>query len=509
MAPLGFNRRMTLPDALLTPSAYPHDVTSVTLVETHMSWVFLTGTYAYKVKKPVTFDFVDFSELADRERFCRRELELNRAFAPELYVDVVPLIESADEALAVGGSGRAVDWAVQMRQFPSAAICDVMLEAGELTPAALRGFGIKLAEQHAQLPIVDGEPIAIAALDNFATLESVSLPDSFDPAIDELRAFTERELTDHETLLLRRAADNKVRHCHGDLHLANLVMLDHGIVAFDCLEFSDALSAIDLWADVAFLYMDLCTRGHARLAYAFVDGYLDASGDYEGALLLRLFATYRALVRAKVRALRFEQARDESVLDEIASYVDWAAAHVRRPTGSIIVTRGLTGSGKSFWSRQLVDAMGLVRIRSDVLRKRAAGLGRDAQSNSPVGGGLYSEDKSAATYRRMAELAVALAGAGEKVIVDAACLKRRDREILGAAAAAAGIPMRLLVLTAPVEVLKDRIRGRALEGGDPSEADERVLDWQLENEEPVSADESAVVFDTATGCLAELIERVG
>ena len=501
---------MTLPDDLLAPAAYPHDVSSVALVETHMSWVFLTGAYAYKVKKPVTFDFVDFSRLSDREHFCRRELKLNRAFAPELYVDVVPLIEAADGRCVVGasGNGSAVDWAVKMRQFPGDRICDVLLDVGKLTAPALRRFGVKLADQHAALPTVTGEPIAVAALDNFATLDHVGLPASFEPALRELRGFTERELTIHGDRLERRAADQKVRHCHGDLHLANLVMLDDGIVAFDCLEFSDALSAIDLWADVAFLYMDLCTRGYSNLAYAFIDGYLDASGDYDGALLLRLFATYRALVRAKVRALRFEQSGDESVVDEIAAYVDWAAAHVRRPAGSIIVTRGLTGSGKSYWSQKLVDALGLVRIRSDVLRKRSAGLASDAQTNSPLGGGLYSGGRSEATYRRMAELAITLANAGENVIVDAACLKRRDREILRGAAAEAGVRSKLLELTAPTGILKERIRSRAKKGGDPSEADEQVLEWQLENAEGVSADEKAVVFDTEGGRLEELIERL-
>ncbi len=502
---------MTLPDALLTPSAYPHDVSSVTLVETHMSWVFLTGSYAYKVKKPVTFDFVDFSRLADREHFCRRELKLNRAFAPELYVDVVPLIETADGGWAIGEScsGSAVDWAVQMRQFPGDRICDVMLDEGKLTAAALRRFGVKLAAQHAELPTVAGEPIAVAALDNFTTLDHVGLPASFDRALSELRRFTERELATHGDRLERRAADQKVRHCHGDLHLANLVTLDDGIVAFDCLEFSDALSAIDVWADVAFLYMDLCTRGNSNLAYGFIDGYLDGSGDYDGALLLRLFATYRALVRAKVRALRFEQTREESLLSEIAAYVDWAAAHVQRPAGSIIVTRGLTGSGKSYWSQKLVDALGLVRIRSDVLRKRSAGLASDAKTNSPLGGGLYAKGSSEATYRRLAELAIALAGAGESVIVDAACLKLRDRATLRDAAAEAGIPLKLLELTAPIEVLRERIRSRAQKGGDASEADEQVLEWQLEQAEGVSGDEATVVFDTEGGRLEELIERLG
>ena len=501
---------MTLPEALLANGAYPQEVRSVTLIETHMSWVFLTGEYAYKVKKPVTFDFVDFHTLAERERFCRRELELNRRFAPDLYVDVVPVVRAADgrEVIDPGRAGPVVDWAVKMIQFPVDQTADVLLNERRLTAADLHRFGAKLARQHARLPVASGAPIGEAALENFTTIARVDLPAGLGEVLASLEANTVADLARHAARLADRANSGHVRACHGDLHLANLVMRDDGITAFDCLEFSDALSVIDVWADVAFLYMDLCTRGHDDLAHAFVDGYLGESGDFDGALLLALFARYRAMVRAKVRALRYTQAATAALRDEISTYVSWAAAHSTRPCGSIIVTHGLSGSGKSFWSEQLVVALGCVRIRSDVLRKVTLGLGVRERSSSPIAGGIYASSTSRPIYDRMAALAVDLAREGERVIIDAACLHRWQRDVLTQAAARAGVAVRLVSFVAPTETLKERIRHRRARGNDPSESDEDVLEWQMANADPVVDAEAAFIFDTERGELGELVAAV-
>lgn len=498
-----------LPEALLRSDAYAHPVSEIRLVETHMSWVFLTGEFAYKVKKPVRFDFADFSDLAERERFCHRELDLNRRFAPELYVGVTAIRSTPDGVRVQDtdvSSGPVIDWAVQMHQFPSSEQCDYAVATGRLSKEQLTEFGRELARKHASGARCESQSVNHAVLDNFSTLARIDLPEADADKIEQLREQTSSALARHSDLLARRQAF--ARRCHGDLHLGNLVLIRGRIVPFDCLEFSDLLSQTDVWADVAFLYMDLCSRDQAHLAYAFVDGYLDESGDYEGAILLDLYANYRAMVRAKVNALRYQQTRDQDSLQQMARYVSWAHDTAGRQAGSILLANGLSGSGKSHWSRQLATDLGAVRIRSDVLRKSMAGLAGNARSNSGVAADLYAPARSAETYGCMARLAVSIAQTGEDVIVDAASLRRDQREIIYRAARAARIDYSLLVFVAQERTLRRRIRERGAQGSDASEADGAVLTWQLDHHDEPEAQERPLTFDTEAGTLEELIELV-
>lgn len=496
---------ITIAAALCEPRAYTFAVDAVTVVETHMSWVFLAGDYAFKVKKPIHFDFVDFSTLSDREHFCRRELLLNRRFAPDLYLDVVPVVDAPGGLMVGAVAGDVVDWAVQMRRFPTHQQCDVMLADGRLSTADLFQFGVSLAGVHEGLPTTDGVPIGSAIADNFATLMRVDMHPDLKASVELVREQSERALATGDKALRARAESGCVRQCHGDLHLANLVKLDDRIVAFDCLEFDEALSAIDMWADVAFLYMDLAVRGRTDLAYAFVDGYLDTGGDYGGACQLPLFAGYRAMVRAKVHMLRYLQTQEAASMAEVERYVRWAAALGEREYGSILLTHGLSGSGKSFWSGQIVSALGCVRLRSDILRKKRAGLSSRARSDSELSDGIYSAEQSEATYEELAHLAVVLAQAGESVIIDAASLQEAQRRIVFEQTSNSGIDCRLVSFTAPPEVLRERILDRARIGDDPSEADVEVLDWQLAHADALRADENAVVFNTESGDLEALL----
>jgi hypothetical protein len=485
-----------LPDALLDPAAWPGPVTGPELVETHISWVFLTGEFAYKVKKPVRFDFLDFSTRERRSRFCEEELRLNRRFAPGLYLGLSRIVRSR-EGLAVDREGELVEHAVRMRQFDRREELDALVEAGRVGTAELRRLGERLAAQHGAAPVAgpphgDDGALIHACRDNFATLRKAVADGA---AVERLARWTEDEHARLAPLLRRRHQAGRWRECHGDLHCANVVRHDGELWPFDALEFDPALRWIDVACDVAFLWMDLEARARADLAAAFLDGWLQESGDFGALDALRLFGAYRAGVRAKVAALRRAQSHDPGTQRELARYLVEAARLAARPAPRLVVTTGLAGSGKSRLAEALLGPLAAVRVRSDVERKRLAGL----QAGEPSGGTIYGPDMTERTYARLAEAAGHGLAGGFNVIVDAACLLRRERDALRALARAHGAPFRLLDVGAPRAVLESRLEARAAEGGDASEATREVLALQLGFAEPVADDErpERVTVDTA------------
>jgi aminoglycoside phosphotransferase family enzyme/predicted kinase len=500
-----------LPNGLINPKAFSHPVEGLKLIETHLSWVFLTGHFAYKVKKPVCFDFVDFSSLASRHYFCSEEIRCNRKFAPELYLDVVPIVLRGDGTLGVEPEhpkqgDEIIDYAVQMLQFDSALQADLLLEQDQLSAAEMHEFGQKLAVQHAALPEL---PIAYdpakAIRDNFTTLRSLGCVESIMPQLDLLEIAEKSQLAAFESLLRERQREHFVRECHGDLHLSNLARLDSGITAFDCLEFDEALRYIDVWCDVAFLFMDCCVRDRADLAYAFVDGYLVTSGDYSGLRLLPMFAAYRSVVRAKIAALRYAQSAEPEVWQKLQRHLSWPQMQETRMTGRLIISCGMSGSGKSYWASQLVATLPSLRLCSDVLRKILHGYAPLESSQSRLGQNLYREGASAQVYDTLAEYSAGLLALGENVIIDAACLKKSQREVLYKAAQSVAAPFVVLYFTAPPEVLLDRIETRQAAGNSPSEADAKVHRWQLGAFEPPDCSESVISIDTCNMTLSKLL----
>jgi aminoglycoside phosphotransferase family enzyme/predicted kinase len=511
----GFHCLMTeLPEQLLRPDAYPHPVAHIELVETLLSWVFLTGVYAYKVKKPVHFDYVDFSTLALRKHFCEEELRCNTTYAPELYRDVVAIARSVDGKLTVCASDRAagatiIDYAVKMLQFDPAAQADRRLDAGLLGVEELRQFGRTLATQHALLAAIDApvDPVA-PMLDNFTTLRTAASASHLRVSLAQLELATREEAEQAKPLLSMRHREGFVRECHGDLHLQNMVLTERGIRAFDCLEFDRTLRVIDVWCDAAFLVMDCCVRGREDLGYAFIDGYLDQSGDYAGVALLPLYARYRAMVRAKVAALQLEQSFASRKLDMLNALVAWATRQRCRGPGRLVVTCGVSGSGKSFWAAQLAPALPAIRLRSDVLRKYRHGLPPNSESGSALEGGIYGKQSTRDVYEQLATLARELLQRGENVIVDCTNLHVWQRELFYAAAEAARSRCVLLHFSASKAVLQQRIAQRRAQADDASEADEDVLEWQLANEEPPAASEPVVRVDSERTSLRQIMDAV-
>jgi len=493
--------------ALLRPDAYPHAVAAVQLVQTHISWVFLTGELAYKIKRPVHYPFVDLRSRERRAFFCAEELRLNRRFAPELYLDVRP-VTLENGAARICGPGEVVDHAVCMRQFRAADELGSLLERGAAAPEELAEFGRELARAHEQLPrVAPGEPwgraesITAALLRNLAECQQAAEVFGTANAVQALGdPYRARLEADMPALDSRRAA-GRVRECHGDLHVGNIVRYGGRLVAFDCMEFEPAFRWIDVAEEIAFLHMDLAARQCTAQAQAFLGGYLFEGGDYQACRLLRLYGVHRALVRAKVAALqltRDEQARQRA-REEHGRYLAWAGGRLAAATRPpLILMCGVAGSGKTWLAGQLAPALGAVHVRSDLERRRIVGLAARQRSGSGLGEGLYTGPMDAATYARLRACAAeALAGA-LPVIVDATFQRRDQRSQFATLAAEHAAPLWVVYCHAPPAVLQARVAARAAAGTDASEADRAVLALQQERFEPPGAGESLRVVDADT-----------
>jgi uncharacterized protein len=492
-------RKPSIVAALARPAAYDHDVESVRVAETHISWVFLTGEYAYKVKKPVKFPFLDFSTLELRRRFCEEELRLNRRLAPQLYLAVVP-IGGDDKAPRVGVE-PAIEYAVKMREFPEDARLDRLLAAGALAPEPLRVFGERLARFHAeQPPLAPRQPAAsalAAALENLDELRA-SLPARELRELAALRNWTEERAASIAPAIESRAALGRYRECHGDLHLENLLALHGEILAFDALEFDARLRETDVMSEASFLTMDLAAHGRADLAYDFLTAYLEASGDYDGLDVLRFYAVHLALVRTKVRALKAAQKSATAGHSALAPYLETARDFVAPRAPLLLITHGLSGSGKTHVTQALIGGLHAVRVRSDLERKRLHGLAASAHSGSAVGGGLYDAGSTARTYARLAEIAGAAVRNGFDAIVDATFLRRTERDTFSRIAKQHNARFAILDCVAPEEVLRRRIAARAAESRDASEANLEVLDHQLAEQDPLGGDEQRAAIRVPT-----------
>jgi len=500
----------------------------VILIETHISSVLLAGALAYKLKKPVDFGFVDFTTLAARKRYCELEIALNRRTAPQLYLEVVPIGGSAD-APRLGVPGAVLDYAVKMRRFDTEASFDRLLARGALHAVDVDALAERVAAFHAAIDIAPpdsafGTPESIIAdaLDNFAHIERLGAPAASSEALARLRRWTEAEGHALRATFARRKAQGFVRECHGDLHLGNVARIDHVAVPFDCIEFNEDFRWIDVMSEIAFTVMDFVDRGAAAFAWRFLNRVLEASGDYAGVAVLRFYLVYRAMVRAKVALIRARQMAPAeaqaaaAALGDVAHHLADAAGFTAPRPRALVLSGGVSASGKTTLAQSLLEALGAVRLRSDVERKRLHGLAATARSGSGLDAGLYRPQATRATYARLATLAEALLPSGFPVIVDATFLRAADRSAFRTLGCEAGARCTLLWCDAPLEVLRERISARAAAGGDASEATLEVLAQQLETLEPPRPDADTVFCDSANaesiaeacGEIARRCERV-
>lgn len=496
----------SLPEALLCAEAWPHPVRRLRLVETHISWVFLTGDFAYKVKKPLDLGFLDFSTLERRRQACEEELRLNRRLAPELYLAVIPI--GADGGrLHVGAGGEPVEYAVRMRQFPDQALLADELAAGRLTLDDMCELAGTIAAFHAGLPPTPadseaGRPEQVWApiAQSLAQLAELGVEDGPGSNLSALSTTMRQRFDALVPLLGQRRSAGMIRECHGDLHLGNLVRLEQGIAAFDALEFDAALRWTDVMAEVAFLLMDLCVRGRRDLAMTFLNEYLSRTGDYAGTALLPLYLAYRALVRAKVTLLAptaGDRARTAAQLATLLHFAVHPSLQAENP--ALILICGASGTGKSWLSARLAPRLPAIHLRSDVERKRLAGLPALARSQSATGNGIYTAAWSEATYQHLASTATRLLEAGFHVIIDAAALSSAQRELLLRAARPAPGRAAIVWLEGPAGLLARRIDRRHDQGSDPSEANRAILEQQLRTLEPPGDREAGRVIRLDAG----------
>lgn len=476
----------------------------VILRETHISTVLLAGPLAYKLKKPVAPGFLDFTTLAARRRACEDELRLNRRTAPQLYQAVVPITGSLDAPVLgdadAPSEADVIDVALRMRRFDEAQVLDSLAARRALPLAAMAPLGQAVARLHAHAAVVDpasGFGTVASVRDwtvrTVQSLRAHTLAPADRARLDAVAAWCEQQLHQHAPLIAARHAGGRVRECHGDLHLGNIVLLDGVAVPFDALEFNAALRFIDVMSDVAFLWMDLLDHDLPAHAACLLGAWLEDSGDAEGLPLLRDFAVYRALVRAYVAQLRAQQP-GTPVAGRVREHTSFAhylslAERLRRAAPALVVMTGLSGSGKSTLAAQLAERLGGVRVRSDVERKRLAGL--DWRAATGAAAALYAPAMTLRTYARLQAVARAALAGGVPVVVDAASLRRAERRALLATADALGAPAVVVECSAPLDVLRRRVALRAAQGGDPSDATVAVLEAQCTWREPPADDERA------------------
>ena len=507
--------------AFCDPTLHGNPQTGVRVVETHISWVVLVGKYAYKIKKPVDYGFLNYSTLAARNRCCQEEFRLNQRLAPTLYLGVVAITQH-DTTIAIDGNGPILEYAVKLKQFDESGLADRLLGQNRVTTDQIDQLAETLAYFHARAlrAATDssyGSPSTIleAADHNFAHLCRIAkefqlepkpsqrgLPEM--PAADEgvgilgtlkaLSLWTREQFCVLEGVFITRKNGGFIRECHGDLHSGNLVLIDGELVPFDCIEFSEDLRWIDCFSEIAFIFMDFEERGHSGLAWRLLNRYLEVSGDYAGLKTLAFYAVYRALVRAKVAALSAEQATDpgerSSRLTQCLRYLDYANGLITREYfPSLFITHGYSGSGKSFCAKALSACLSAIRLASDVERKRLAGLEAMDDSHSPVQSAIYTESMTRSTYQRLLCQAKLCLGLGFNVILDATYLDASERLRCRELAKQIGVRCLILDFHAPEVGLIRRIGERQRGGVDPSEADLAVLARQMERADPLGADE--------------------
>lgn len=505
--------------ALTGAEAYPDQVEEVSRIDTHISWVFLAGEFAYKFKKPLDLGFLDFTERDRRLHYCREELRLNGRLAPDLYLDLAGA-RKTPEGWRVGPWSEGAEPAVRMRRFPDEARLDRRLEAGRLNAAQLEDFARQLGRFQARLPRAapgdgfgDADATTRPALANFEALPREGLAPVTADALARLEHWTRQRAAALAPLFEARLAGGFVREGHGDLHLGNLVMLDDRIAAFDGIEFDPALRWIDVQSEVAFLLMDLESRDRGELGWRFYNAWLAALGDYDGLALLRWYLVYRHLVRAKIDGIRLAQAgmeEDESrrVRARQGAHLERALGHAEPGRPLLVLTRGLSGSGKSRLSARLAPRLEAAWVRSDLERKRLHGLDPAAAAAGRVGEGIYGAAGTQKTYARLSEIARRVLRAGCSLVVDAAFLEQARREDFLRIALDEDADTVILACEAPAELLRKRVGGRR---GDASDAGLQVLEAQLARPVETGALESQYTLRVDTRedpDLETLIERI-
>ncbi|MBE0493199.1 MAG: AAA family ATPase [Thiomicrospira sp.] len=490
-------------------------------IETHISCVFLTGQYAYKLKKRVNFGFLDFTQLSQRQHFCEMEVELNRRTAPQLYLSVVPIYqhpEHPDQISWAPQPGLVVaDYLVKMNQFDPEMVLSRYLLHTPLSDSQISQLANAIARLHQQaesIPAGDflGSPACVLEpmTDNFPSLLALldcpqlkTTQDDFDcqtlrDRLNQLELWTRNQHTLLAPMIEQRQQQGHVRACHGDLHLDNITLINDQPVLFDGIEFNDQFRWIDTLSDLAFLLIDLDFRQKPALALSILNRYLQQTGDYAGLVLLRFYQTYRALVRAKITGLRYQQldptsAEARYVLTTMVAYIDLAEhyAYLHQASPTLFIMQGISGSGKSYYAEQIHQQVGALVISSDRERKRLYGIQNTTRVSDAEKSALYSPHMNQATYQALYQACQSALQSGLSVVADATFLQAKHRERFIEMAESAQRPYLIISLEPDADLAEQRIAEREQLNLDPSDADAQVMRRQLDQfEAPLACEHS-------------------
>lgn len=492
---------------LQNPTLYDHPTEAFKVLETHISWVILTGSFAYKIKKPVDFGFLDFSSLEKRKHFCEQELQLNRRLAPSLYLDVIPISGSTTHPIINNTENSpSIEYALKMTQFTQDGILSNLQEKRALTSYHITELSTTLANFHQHVEVASSnspfgtlDAVQTPIEENFQQIQSqlTLLGIDNDNALHSIKAWARSSFERLRPLIDARKERGFTRECHGDLHLGNITLFNHELVIFDCIEFNASLRWVDTISDLAFLVMDLEKRGEIAYANLLCNNYIEQSGDYEGMALLYFYKSYRALVRAKVAVLSIQKEGDErgaaenkhSLMEEYRQYISLADSYESMPDRYILLMHGYSGSGKSVVSNTLVEQLGVMRIRSDVERKRLFKYQASDRSDSPLDGGIYTKEATHRTYDRIVKLSTTILEGGMPVVVDATHLQLWQRHSLLKVAESHAVPLLIISCCAENKILEERVKKRLHEKSDVSEAGIKTLQSQQQTSDALSSSE--------------------
>ncbi|MGK7874297.1 MAG: AAA family ATPase [Xenococcaceae cyanobacterium] len=516
---------ISLIEQMKRPGFYPHPVKEpIKLIQTHASFVLLTGDYAYKLKKPVNFGFLDFSTLSKRQYFLREELRMNKPIAPDIYVEVLPITQAGEivtptarnaTGFILGGMGNPVEYVLKMRQFPQDNLFVNMFEQGKLTEVHMEELGRVVAHFHAQTQTNDyirsfGEinKIRESIDENYRQTEKYIGVVQNQQQYEQTKHFTDTYFEAKKELFESRRENDKIRECHGDLHLRNICLWHNKIQLFDRIEFNEPFRFVDVMYDVAFTLMDLDARRRKDFGNAFLNTYIEQTGDWEGLQVLPLYLSRQAYVRAKVTSFLLDdpaisdRAKQEAA-KTAANYYRLAWEYTKGKEGRLILMSGLSGSGKTTVAQQLARRIGGIHIRSDAVRKHLAGIALAQRGSNEV----YTPQMSEKTYNRLLELGMILTAQGFPVILDAKYDRQVWRERVIALAQSHQLLLQIIHCTAPMKILSDRLSGRTK---DISDATPDLLTQQQVAAEPFTKAEQAYLttIDTTQADWRSQLEKL-
>ncbi len=476
-------------ESLRNPSAYPVQTRTVELIQTHISWLFLTDAHVFKLKKPVNFGFLDFSTLDLRRFYCYEELRLNRRLCPDVYEQVVALRET-DTGAAFVGTGKILEYAVMMKRLPADRMLDRLVDEGRISVEEMQIIALEICKFHTHAA-TSAHISTFGSLDqitfnwreNFeqtAPLRTSTLPSD---TYATIRSYVDSFTDSHRSLFTERIENGYIRECDGDIHLGNICLVDRTAYIFDCIEFNERFRYSDTAADIAFLLMDLDFHRRHDLADATLSAYISASGDADIVKLINFYKIYRAFVRGKVESL---QIQDSGIpLEKRAAAEKRAVRYFRLAQGycmqnslppTLFITCGTMGCGKSTLADQLAFELGLDTCSSDVVRKQLAGLRPETAVKVSFGEGLYSHEMSRNTYRQMEQFAEKSLSSGHSVVIDAGFGSSSERAIFARLAASHHAEFVILLVQCSPEEQRQRLQERSSRGCSVSDGRIELLD---------------------------------